>query len=315
VLTEFAEDFFPIGVRLRVVTNSREVLEACRASFGGYEAPDAGLETPLFIIRLLSDETLSAAPPWPEPVFHRRGDIFRVSIGSDNRAKADLRDRHASGSVSPAMARDTNLLQRAFVECLALTMMTRGKGATHTYLHASAVARGKRGLVLSGPRESGKSTLACACVRRGFHIVTDDVVYLKTEPALTAWGRPWRLRLLPDCARFFPELGAAATDLKRSAGDIVEIDVREFWPGQTRVCCEPVALLFLGRSTGRSSCEPLETDEALKRLERDAVYDAPEVLQRHRRVWTQLAARGSFILRCGQDLDEAVDLLEHCLRA
>jgi hypothetical protein len=310
---EFGEDFFPLGVRLRIETNSREVLEACRGSFGRYEARESGLETPLFTIRLLSDKNLCAAPPWPDPVFGRRGEIFHVSVG-DNAAMADLRHRHASGSVSPPMARDTRFLQRTFVDCLALTMMTCGNGATHTYVHASAVANGGRGLVLTGPRESGKSTLACACIRRGLNIVTDDVVYLKAEPVLTAWGRPWRLRLLPDCARFFPELSAKATDLEGSAGDNVEIEVQEFWPGQTRAWCEPIALLFLERSCGRSSCEPLETGDALKLLERDVVYDTPEVLERHRRVWAQLAARGSFMLRCSQDLDEVVDLLKHVLR-
>jgi hypothetical protein len=311
---EFAEDFFPLGARLRIETDSREILEACRLSFGRYESPASGIETPVFTIRLLSDESLSASPPWPDPVFDRRGEIFRVSVGSDNAAMADLRRRHSSGSVSPAMARDTKLLQRTFVECLALTMMTCGNGATHTCVHASAVANGDRGLVLSGPRESGKSTLACACARRGFDIVTDDVVYLRAEPVLTAWGRPWRLRLLPDCVRFFPELSAKAADLKSRPGDILEIEVREFWPGRTRARCEPMALFFLERSSGRSSCEPLKTGEALKLLERDVVYDTPEFLERRRSAWTQLAARGSFILRCSGDLDEVVDLLDHFLR-
>ena len=312
---EFVEDFSPLGVRLRLETNSQEILEACRASFGRDDTPESGLQTAQFVVRLLADELFVAAPPWPDPVFRRHGDAFYVSVGSQNTAVADLGRRDAVGFVSPAMARDTDFLRHTFLECLALTMMTRGSGATHTYIHASAVAKSGKGLIFCGPRESGKSTLAYACARRGFSVVTDDVVYLKAERGLTAWGRPWRLRFLPDCARFFPELREKAESLKAAGKEVVEIDVQELLPGHTQACCDPAALFFLERSSGRVACEPLEPGDALKLLERELVYDPPEVIERHRRAWTALAARGSFTLHCSEDLDAVVDLLERILEA
>ena len=310
---EFVETFWPLGVTLRLETNSREILDACRASFGSYGNCGSRAQASRFAIRLLTDRSFTATPPWPDVVYRRQGDMFYASAGGQNTAVADLRRRQAFGFLSPAMAGDAEFLRRHFLECLALTMMTRGTGATHTYVHASAVAKGDKGIILSGPRESGKSTLAYACARRGFNIVTDDVVYLRPGRRLTAWGRPWRLRLLPDCARLFPELGKRAQMAKSAGKDVVEIDVRELMPGRAQVRCSPVALFFLERPSGRTVCEPLGADAALDLLVQEMGYDPPEVVERHRRIWTALANRGAFVLRWGEAPDGAVDLLERFL--
>ena len=306
---EFVVCFSLLGVTSQFETNSREILDACRASFGSYGECSPRTRSPLLKIRLLVDESFTATPPWGEVVFRRQGDLLYASAGSENVAVADLRRRQAFGFISPAMAGDFDFLQRNFLECLTFTLMTRGHGATHTYVHASAVAKGNNGLILSGPRESGKSTLAYACARRGFKIVADDVVYLRSVRSMTAWGKPWRLRLLPDCGRLFPELREKAESTRRAGKEVVEIDVQEFMPGTARASCVPRALFFLQRSSVRTTCEPLGADEALELLTRDMVYDSPEVIERHRRVWTALVKRGSFVLRWHGTPEEAVDLL------
>jgi len=315
VPAEFVEVFSPLGVTLRLETNSTEIRDACRASFGSYGDFGPLARASQFTVRLLVDASFTAAPPWPDVVFRRHGDMLYASAGGQNTAVADLRRRQAFGFVSPAMAGDSDFLRRNFLDCLVLTMMTRGAGATHTYVHASAVAKCDRGLILCGPRESGKSTLAYACARRGFEIVADDVVYLRAGRNLTAWGRPWRLRLLPDCTRFFPELQEKAERTKSANKEVVEIDVQEFLPGRAQVRCAPMALFFLERSSGRTACEPLGADKALDLLARDMVYDPPEVIERHRRTWTALANRGSSVLRWDEAPDAAVDLLEQFLRS
>ena len=71
---DLVETFAPLGAILRLETNSSDVLEACRESFGGFGAPPAE-EPAAFSLRLLVDSTFRAAPPWPEPVFRGTGDI------------------------------------------------------------------------------------------------------------------------------------------------------------------------------------------------------------------------------------------------
>ncbi|PYV18000.1 MAG: hypothetical protein DMG07_04755 [Acidobacteria bacterium] len=311
---DLVETFAPLGAILRLETNSSEVLDACRQSFGGFGAPPA--EGPAFSLRLLVDSSFRGSPPWPQPVFRGTGDIFFASLGPDNTAVADLASGFATGLVSPALARDTRQLRKVFIDGLVLTLLTQGGASTHSYVHASAVSRGGRGLLFSGPSRSGKSTLAFACARRGFEVVSDDVVYLAERGGeLAAWGKPWLLRLLPECRALFPELAAASPHVLLDGEETVEVDVDGFFPGRARVCCRPEAVFFLERAGGAARLEPIEPGRALALLGRDLVYDRPEVLERHARLWTKLVARGAFRLDSAEDLDDAVDLVESFLAA
>ncbi len=308
-----AEDFVPLGIELRIETNSPIVLDAARSAFGRYRLDGRGRRlNQRFLIRLLEDPGFSESPPWTDPVYRGQGHIFYASVGSQNAVLADLERRFAFGFISPAMVRDTGFLQRNFLEGLVFTMATHGPGATHTYVHASAVSKGDAGLIFSGPSGSGKSTLAFACARRGFNVVTDDVVYLNNERnCLKAWGRPWQMRVSPDCGRFFPELMQYAQAAPNAGTGVIDIDVEDLFPSQARAHCQPVGLFFLDRTpSGPVACEPLEPDKAVELLARDLIQDEQAVLERHVRSWYQLAQKGSYILRCGEDLDSVVVLLE-----
>jgi hypothetical protein len=296
-----------VGNAVTLETNSSRLLQTFEAAFGRYGPPPEG--APEISLRILVDETFSSAAPWPPPVVRGNGDLLYISAGHENVVVADLGQRHAFGFLSPAMAADTPFLRRSFLECVVFAMATHGTGATHSYVHASAVARSNRGFLFSGPCEAGKSTLAYACARRGFGIVSDDVVYLRSESQrLTAWGRPWRLRFLQDCIRFFPELESRR--VLPIAENEIEIEVEEFLPGRTQMRCDPSALFFLQRSETHPRVEPIEPDAAVQLLARDLIADLPLVTERHRQAWTQLAERGSYILHYGDDLQATVDLLE-----
>ncbi len=309
---DFSGEFTPLGIRLRVETNSAGILEACRASFGRYGFTGTGKQRPRFLIRLLTDPSFTEAPPWPEPVFRGQGDFFYVCVGRQNTAVADLKQRFSVGFVSPAMAQDSTCLRRTFLECLAFTMATHGTGATHTYVHGSAVAMGESGVIFSGPPESGKSTLAYACVRRGFRLVADDVVYLENGSAgLTAWGKPWQLRFLPDCVDLFPELKSRVIEVAGQPSGEIEIEVEELMSGSTQVHCRPAALYFLNRCGGRVDCEPVAPDRAVELLSSEMIADLPGTMKMHRDAWLRLAQGGSYLLHYGEDLDSAVRMLVH----
>jgi hypothetical protein len=305
------EHFTPLGAHLRLETNSPEVVQACRASFGRYGFPSSpDSRDAQIVIRLLVDDAFNEVPPWPDPVFRGQGDIFYVSVGRQNTAIADLEKGHAAGFLTPAMARDAAFLRNTFLECLTFTLLTQGKASTHTYIHGSAVALGDRGLIFCGPSQAGKSTLAFACARRGFRVVTDDVVYLREQDEeLNVWGKPWHLRFLPDYTRFFPELSQNTAALRFDGKDCFEIDVDTFLPGQTLTRCKPEAIFFLERCATQPRYEAIDPHEALQLLSRDLVYDRPEVMERHRRFWLRLIQKGCYRLHCGENLDAVVQLL------
>lgn len=307
----FVEEFYPMGSTLRLETNSQEILHACRLSFGRYKSSMPGGGGMSLHIRLLVDESFEESPPWAEPIFRGQGDLFYVSVGTQNTAVAQLDRNYAAGYVSPAMARDTSYFRKVFVDFLVLTALTHGASARYSCVHASAVSREGRGVLLNGPSRSGKSTIALACARRGFSIVSDDVVYLTGgSDSLCAWGRPWQLRLLPDSLRFFPELKQCT----RGSDDCIEIEIESVLAGRTNPQCRPVALLFLERVGGPTRLEPVSEDDALRRLSQDLIDDVPGALERHHRHWLELVRTGAYRLCCGEDPNASVDLVEQALR-
>jgi hypothetical protein len=302
-----------MGVRLLVETDHPAVLEACRVSFGGYGPAEP--HGRLLRLRFFVDPEFKEAPPWPQPVYRGNSDLFYISVGCQNTALADLERGVAIAFITPAMASDDATLRRVFLDCLVLTMLTHGRKGPFSYVHASAVARHGRGLLFSGPSESGKSSIAYACVRRGFRFISDDVVYLRSEnDDLAAWGRPWRTRLLTGALDLFPELAAEPPQL-RTTGEpgVLELDLEEFLPGRSCVRCDPAGVFFLERTTGKPSLDEISEDKATGLLARDLLYDVPEALARHRSNWRRLVRRGARILRSGSEIEAAVDLVEKYL--
>ncbi len=310
----FSEEFAFLGVKLCFETNSPAILDSCTRSFARNGPPPSGQAN--FVVRLMADPTLRTTLPWPEPVFRGYKNLFYICLGPQNTAVADVDQGHAVAFLAPEMIEDVCSLRRYFIECLPLTMATHGKAATHSYVHASAVAKGDQGLIISGPAHEGKSSLAYACARHGFNIVADDVVYLRNSGnGLIAWGVPWRLRLTPESANLFPELKTYRDALGQpNDAGILELDTGLISPSCPIPSCKPRALLFLNRSGETCSCRTLDGSEAIKLLARDLIFDAYDVMEKHVESWMQLASRGAYELRYGEDIEAAVDLLEHFLQ-
>jgi hypothetical protein len=99
-----------------------------------------------------------------------------------------------------------------------------------TCLHASAVVVRERVIAFCGPSGSGKSTLAAAMATRGYSLVTDDVLPLRTVPpgdaVLAGPGLP-EARLQPSTAA---QLGIA--DQAAPPG-----------PGQTKLVWRPESIV------------------------------------------------------------------------
>lgn len=61
-------------------------------------------------------------------------------------------------------------------------------------IHAALVSRAGRGVLLAGPKESGKTTLACALWRRGWSLHSDDTTLVDDGPVARGIARRVSLR-------------------------------------------------------------------------------------------------------------------------
>ena len=98
-------------------------------------------------------------------------------------------------------------------------------------LHASAVERDGRALLMTGNSGAGKSTLAATLARRGHVLLADDVTALDGP---TLWPALPRLKLWPDSLAAFgiERAGLART---RSAQDKFNLAPRRFDPAPVRL--------------------------------------------------------------------------------
>jgi hypothetical protein len=116
----------------------------------------------------------------------------------------------------------------------------------------------------------GKSSLAYACLQRGFSLITEDSVQVKALPGggYRVFGMPWKLHLLPDARSLFPGLSRVVERVQINGERKLELDVESAFPGAARVSTSPAALFFLERATGADTClSALSAEETRQRMQ------------------------------------------------
>jgi hypothetical protein len=189
-----------------------------------------------------------------------------------------------------------------------------GLARNFSNLHAACVVKNGVSVILQGPNNTGKSTLAYACARRGYQVLTEDVVHVKVRPeGVTLWGAPWKLHLLVDAQQLFPELSSLTPALQINGEWKLEVDLESLYPHSTLVQARPGWMVLAERSTGgRTRIEPVSRGEALSHS---------EIIWPWQTGWTDELERGSqslldggtFRLHINGKPDEAVDALDGLL--
>ncbi|HEY0095121.1 MAG TPA: hypothetical protein VGB96_12385, partial [Archangium sp.] len=108
------------------------------------------------------------------------------------------------------------------LEALTLWMLT---ALDRQPLHAAALERDGRVLLLAAPSGVGKSTLVYAASRAGLRVLTEDCAFLQAGAAPRVWGMPASVHLLPDAVRWFPELAGAVPALRANGKRKIGIDL------------------------------------------------------------------------------------------
>lgn len=218
-----ARTFAVMGIPVRFETGVPAVMAAVDDAFGAWRgAPADGAwpvgETVRVRIRLIDgaeDEHL--------PLRHRvQGDRLWMRAG-ESRGMADAARRQAAARVTPGLLRDREHFRAGVLEALTLWMVT---ALDRQPLHAAALERDGRVLLLAGSSGVGKSTLVYAASRAGLRVLTEDCAFLQSGPTPRVWGMPAAVHLLPDAVRWFPELAGTAPILRANGKTKIAIDLR-----------------------------------------------------------------------------------------
>jgi hypothetical protein len=249
----FAVDYFPLGFRVRVLTNSPEVQAAAKESWGGY-----GLEfdRPPLEVRIIVRAEGDLAP---EPTFLSQAHVITVVADRDNFACVDFKTLFAYAFVSQKTAADHSWFRWFFLEPMVYFLLTQSYTMP---MHAACIAKEGRGILLSGASGAGKSTLAFACARAGWTFVADDATSLLQESAdRVVIGKPHQARVRDDAPRLFPELEGYCTRARPNGKLSIEIPLAEFPNIHTALHCRVDAIVVLDRREGTPGLDVVSTEE------------------------------------------------------
>ena len=194
--------YYPFGFRMRVVTNSLDILQVADESWGGFPLlfDDKSLELRLAV----SDD--QQAPSASGLIWRAQRHLLTLQSDQNNFAICDLEKGFAFGWFVPASVRNHTFMRRYYIDSLVYLLLWQ----THlTSLHAGCVARNGRAVLLCGESGAGKSSLAYACAKDGWCYVSDNESWLlRDDEGPVVLGNPTRIRFRESAPELFPELQA-----------------------------------------------------------------------------------------------------------
>lgn len=299
--TPLSETYFPVGFRVHIATNSRDVLEAAEESWGHF-GPEFACEPVQFRVLVQPQGGLASAP-----VHRMRGHLYSVVSDADNFAVLDMQSLFASFFVSATTAADHKWLRWYFIESMAYMLLAQRYVVP---VHAACIARNGAGTLLSGAAGAGKSTLSFACARAGWTFVTDDCTFLLADSDdRTAIGKPYQARFRENASELFPELEGYIARERPNGKISVEVPLGEFPDIRTALRCPITRMVFLDRRSGAAPrLDAVRSDEAIERM----LYDMPSYGETvdaiHERTVRKVLEVPAYRLTYAS-LDDAIDLL------
>jgi len=238
----FRKDFAIAGANCLLSTNSPEVLQATVRSQTESASGNAFSFEMEVIVRADMDAT-------PERLPHFRGlrHIVFANLPPCSFLTYDLLRKRVYAVLSSSAARDPSFWHTLL---LPITIGVLGTTIGIAPLHSACLDRNGSGILVAGLSGVGKSTLATALAQAGFALISDDWTYLsRQQSALLAHGLSSPVKLLPDAARFFPQLRSLIPKPALNGELAYEIDPKQ-WKGFTvKTTTVPRHIFFLERAS------------------------------------------------------------------
>lgn len=299
--------YHPLGFSLEIDTNSSEVLAAAEESWGHFRKV---FSQPPVRLRIGVLAGKAAECPQP-PVCREYGNLLVQVADAGNFSVCDLGEGFAFAWLTQATVAHRPYLRWHFIEGMTRNLLN---SLYVTSIHAACVERGKRGILLCGDSGAGKSSLAYACARSGWTLLSDDGCCLvRGQEGRRVVGNPYQIRLRESATGFFPELkqqrrtphnGELAIEVVTAS--MPEIRITH----ESNIHC----VVFLNRGVpGPPRLLPFPQATAQKWFEQVICYGSEEIRNAHKASLRNLLTAETLELQY-DDLDSAVELLEAMIR-
>lgn len=306
---EYVAELPVLGIDTRFETNSRYVLGVVEEAFGSWRRldrpPVAGAAERVTIRIIVSEGSENGTGH--APIRTLSPDATRLIVhspGSLGISDPALRDSVAY--VTTELAADRAHFRTAMLE--AITYAQLAHFDRHP-IHAAAVARRGRAVLLAGSSGAGKSTLAYLAHRAGIDVLSDDHVWVQRSPGVRVWGGSRRVRLTADTSLHFPEVERTGMLFNADGKQKLVVELGDESDGRTPLVADSAVVCIL---------EPGRASPSLERVDADAIttalMDGPapgfdRFPDRHRAVVHAVARDGGWRLRLSSDPRAALPLL------
>jgi hypothetical protein len=300
--------YYPLGFPMELATNSREVIEAASQSWGLFAK---SFDEPPVRISLGVAESGGAQLP-PRPRFRSRGHLMSIISNPDNFIVCDFSRGCAFGWVTRRVVAHSAFLRRHFLEAAAWTVIEQLHLAA---VHGALIAQGDCGVLLCGETFAGKSTLAYACARAGWTLISDDGTFLRRNRTdCYGVGNPYSLHLRSDAKHLFPELTGRPVTTRPGGKIGMEVPTQEL-PIRIATGSPIEHVVFLRRSDGAGvHLEKYSSEETMAWLESHAFFGEDHVQAEQRQSYARLLRANVWEMRY-RDLNEALHRLERLASA
>lgn len=297
-----------LGLTLRLDTNDLRVHRAALDSFGPIVEPATGA-SPDALIRIFVHH-VDEEPGFRslQPLVRSYDGTFWIAASRSSVISGNAGIGSVFGFISDTIASNADYLRTAFVQPAFLQIAQPRSIAA---VHSACLARDGLALILRGDSGAGKSTLAYAALRRGYSLVAEDVIFLRSRSGRThgpippddieLHGLPWTLHLLPDSATLFPELAHLPAVERPDGRHKLCITIQDHFPGQALPNALLGPLVFITRGQHPTPrLTTLSRPDALARLGATAIhYERDEDTEHH--IWDAFLSHPAYLLETSTD--------------
>ena len=192
-------------------------------------------------------------------------EIFMADFGSKGVLFLDHRNGVGAGWFPNPSSLHPDILSN-FVFLIGLSELLRSRGLY--LIHAAALARDGKGILIPGFTGSGKTTLSIALLREGFKFLGDDRTFIRKDAdGLKLLAFPDELDVTEETLFSFPEIKNLPEDAFKMGPRKKKFWVERVYPGSIINIAVPKILLFpnIVREE-KSQVKPLSKAKAVERL-------------------------------------------------
>lgn len=290
--------FRPMGLNLRVLTDTSKLTTAVYRAYGLFGAGDATAA-----VDLQFDFTQSANYLTARREYRMSPHGAELIVGGQVVLSIDLAGT-ARGCFPEHFIDDCRSFRlHALHFALSAALSARG----FLGVHAACISIDGDAVLLRGPHGAGKTVLAYFAASRGFQVITGSTVWI-TPDDNTWWGIPRWIYLRPSARNLFPEI-TASPDVVLGDELKIEVDLTQSFAGSTVPFIRPGIIVYVERNPQKAAClETIQHSQALSLWKGGEAGNEASAVGYETRVAYLLRGR-SYRLNTSDQINHVLDLI------